>query len=195
MKIVELYPQSLDLKAISEAAEAISAGRLIIYPTDSHPALAADVSNRKAVEALCRLKGIDPAKHTLTLVCHSISQAARYVRMDNRAFEVVKRNTPGPFTFILPAGNDLPREIKGRKQVGIRVPDNAIARALAAELDHPFLSGSIGTTDPSELEHNVNILLTDAMADYVAEPQSTAIVNLMDSSSPIIEREGPRELA
>lgn len=185
---------NVDQRVIDRAADALRRGELVIYPTDSHPALAADSLNSGAIAALCRAKGVNPEKHTLTLVCDSIATAAQYARIDNRAFSIIKRNTPGPFTFILPPSTSLPKVYKGRKEVGIRIPDNDIARALAAELGHPLLSGSIGEVDPSDFEHVAAMQIADGSAEY-AEVQSSAVVSLLDSSSPEILREGPVELA
>lgn len=195
MEIITLSPYNVDTRAIERAGAALRAGKLVIYPTDSHPALAADSLNTGAIAELCRLKGVNPEKHTLTLVCDSIAMASQYARIDNRAFQLIKRNVPGPFTFILPPATTLPKVYKGRKEVGIRIPDNSIAEALASELGHPLLSGSIGMSDPIELEHRVEMLLVDESAEYSAEPQSTAIVNLLDSSNPEVTREGPVDLS
>lgn len=195
MEIITLSPYNVDTRAIERAVAALRTGKLVIYPTDSHPALAADSLNTGAIAELCRLKGVNPEKHTLTLVCDSIAMASQYARIDNRAFQLIKRNIPGPFTFILPPATTLPKVYKGRKEVGVRIPDNSIAEALAAELGHPLLSGSIGVSDPMELEHKVEMLLVDESAEYSAEPQSTAIVDLLDSSNPEVTREGPVELS
>lgn len=194
MEVISVYPASIDNRAIQRAADIIRKGGIVIYPTDSNPALAADSLNPAAVAALCRLKGIDSARQTLSIVCSSIAQAAQYSRIDNRAYNVLKRNLPGPFTFILPSVSALPKPFKNRKQVGVRVPDNAIARALAEELGHPIVSGSLGGTDPYELESQVELMLIDADADYDGPRQSTAIISLIDSSNPEIIREGPSEL-
>jgi len=194
MEIVSLQPYNVDMRVIERAADLLRAGRLVIYPTDSHPALAADSLNPSAIAGLCRLKGVNPDKHTLTLVCDSIASASQYARIDNLAFQILKHNVPGPFTFILPPAPSLPKVYKGRKEVGIRIPDNDIARALAAELGHPLLSGSIGESDPMELERHIDMLLVDASAEYVMEPRSSAIVNLLDSEAPEVIREGSQEL-
>ncbi len=194
MEVIGIYPKSIDMRAIERAVDIIKEGGVVIYPTDSNPALAADSLNPSAIAALCRLKGIDPAKQTLSIVCASIAQAAQYARIDNRAFDVIRRNLPGPFTFILPPVPALPKAFKHRKQVGVRVPDNEIARALAEELGHPILSGSLGSVDPFELESQVDLMITDADSDPDSERQSTAIVSLLDSSNPEILREGPVEL-
>ncbi|MBD5239902.1 MAG: threonylcarbamoyl-AMP synthase [Bacteroidales bacterium] len=194
MEVLSIYPKSIDVRAIERAVDIIRKGGVIIYPTDSNPALAADSLNPQAIATLCRLKGIDPAKQTLSIVCDSIAQAAQYARIDNRAFDIIRRNLPGPFTFILPPVAALPKQFKHRKQVGVRVPDNDIARALAEELGHPIVSGSLGNVDPFELESQVELMITDAMADADEPRQSTAIVSLLDSSNPEILREGPSEL-
>ena len=194
MEVLSIYPKSIDVRAIERAVDIIRKGGVIIYPTDSNPALAADSLNPQAIATLCRLKGIDPAKQTLSIVCDSIAQAAQYARIDNRAFDIIRRNLPGPFTFILPPVAALPKQFKHRKQVGVRVPDNDIARALAEELGHPIVSGSLGNVDPFELESQVELMITDAMADADEPRQSTTIVSLLDSSNPEILREGPSEL-
>ena len=134
MEIITLSPYNVDSRAIERAVAALRAGKLVIYPTDSHPALAADSLNTGAIAELCRLKGVNPEKHTLTLVCDSIAMASQYARIDNRAFQLIKRNVPGPFTFILPPATTLPKVYKGRKDVGVRIPDNSIADALDADL-------------------------------------------------------------
>ncbi len=192
MEIQTLY--SVDQRAIDRAVELMKRGAIIIYPTDTHPALAADSLNTDAIQALCRLKGVNPEKHTLTLVCDSIATAAQYAKIDNRAFAIIKRNTPGPFTFILPPALTLPKVYKGRKEVGIRIPDNEIARALAEELGHPLLSGSIGTSDPTELDNDVELLIIDGNQEYEVEVLSSTIVSLMDSAEPELIREGSMQL-
>lgn len=194
MEVLSIYPKSIDMRAIERAVDIIREGGVVIYPTDSNPALAADSLNPQAIATLCKLKGIDPAKQTLSIVCESIAQAAQYARIDNRAFDIIRRNLPGPFTFILPPVAALPKPFKHRKQVGVRVPDNDIARALAGELGHPIVSGSLGGIDPFELESQIELMITDAMADSDEPRQSTALVSLLDSSNPEILREGPREL-
>lgn len=194
MEVLSIYPKSIDMRAIERAVDIIREGGVVIYPTDSNPALAADSLNPQAIATLCKLKGIDPAKQTLSIVCESIAQAAQYARIDNKAFDIIRRNLPGPFTFILPPVAALPKPFKHRKQVGVRVPDNDIARALAGELGHPIVSGSLGGIDPFELESQIELMITDAMADSDEPRQSTALVSLLDSSNPEILREGPREL-
>ncbi len=142
MKILKIHPTSVDDRYISEAVAALRSGEIIIYPTDTLYALGCDALNNRAVERLCRIKGINPDKNLLSVVCDGLSQASFYARIDNRAFALLKKYLPGPFTFVLPASTNLPKIFKGRHQVGIRIPDNAIARRLAEELGNPLMSSS-----------------------------------------------------
>lgn len=192
MEIQTLY--SIDQRAIDRAVDFMRRGAIIVYPTDTHPALAADSLNSDAIQYLCRLKAVNPEKHTLTLVCDSIATASQYAKIDDRAFAIIKRNIPGPFTFILPPALSLPKVYKGRKEVGIRIPDNEIARTLAAELGHPLLSGSLGTIDPTELDNDVAFMIIDGNQEYQVEVLSSTIVSLMDSSDPELLREGSLQL-
>ena len=141
MRTLKMYPTSINMQYVDMLVKALKDGDVIVIPTDTRYALACDALNNRAIERVCRLKNIDPKKHPLSIVCADLSQASEYARIDNRAFQIVKRNTPGPFTFILPPATTLPKVYKGRKEVGVRIPDNEIARALAAELGHPLLIG------------------------------------------------------
>ena len=143
MKTLRMYPSSLNDRYLDEAVEAMGRGEIIIYPTDTLYALGCDALNNGAIEKLCRVKGLNPQKQTLSIICDGLSMASEYARIDNEAFRILRTNLPGPFTFILPASTRLPKVFKGRRTVGVRIPDNAIARALAERLGHPVLSTSI----------------------------------------------------
>ena len=149
---------------------------------------------------ICRIKNINPQKNTLSIICCDISQASEYARIDNRAYAVLRQYTPGPFTFILPASTTLPKAFKGRRQVGLRIPDNPIPRALAEELGHPIMTTSIPTeslteneiTSPDEIsiryESNPEIgLIIDGGEGFTIP---STIVDLTDSSNPEIIRQG-----
>lgn len=205
MKTFLIYPSSINSRVIAECADALRDGKLIIYPTDTLYAIGCDALNQGAIERLCHLKNLNPQKNTLSVICSDISQASEYARIDNKAFATLRRNTPGPFTFILPASTTLPKAFKGRRQVGLRIPDNEIARALAAELGHPMLTTSIpadGLTDeelslPDEIllryDNNPSIDLMIDGGEGATTPST--IVDLTDSSSPSILREGLGQLS
>ncbi len=157
MQLIEVHPENPNRRAISRIVEALRDGAIIIYPTDTIYAIGCDALNVRAVERICRIKGVEPGKAHLSIVCHDLSDAARWVWINDATFKLMRKNTPGAFTFILPAGSQLPKLYKQRKTVGIRVPDNNIPRAIVEELGNPLLSTSIAideeepayTTDPT----------------------------------------------
>lgn len=119
----------------------------MIYPTDTLYAIGCDALNVKAVERICRLKGINPEKTNLAIVCASISQAAEYARIDNKCYKLMRDNTPGPFTFLFRSASTLHRAFKGRKIVGIRIPDNRLDISIVERLDKPLLTTSVEFDD------------------------------------------------
>lgn len=198
MKQLRMYPSSLNDRFLDEAVECLQDGGVIIYPTDTLYALGCDALNNGAIERLCKIKGVDPRRQTLSVVCDGISMASEYARVDNEAFRILRANLPGPFTFILPASTSLPKVFKGRKEVGIRVPANPIATALAGRLGHPLLSTSIPQdedgVDPATvaLEYEgVAALLIDGGE---GEGVPSTVVDITDSRNPEIIREGKGEL-
>lgn len=199
-----MYPTSINERYIDQAVEELRRGAVIIYPTDTRYAIGCDALNNRAVEAVCRLKGINPDKQRLSMVCADISQASEYARIDNDAFRVMRANLPGPFTFILPASTRLSKAFKGRKEVGTRVPDNAIARRLAETLGTPLLSTTANweDADPDDLANPEAIAdrygresVITLMIDGGPAPADldSAVVSLIDSRSPEILRPGPAE--
>lgn len=202
MKILTIYPNSVNQRHIDDAVEALRRGEIIVYPTDTFYALGADALNNRAVERLCRLKGINPDKNLLSVVCSGLSQAAEYARIDNRAFRLMKENLPGAFTFILPASSSLPKVFKSRKTVGVRVPDNAIARALAESLGNPVMSASVPLGDSDDalaeasdpralgLRYSGTPEVTLVMDGGDGGTEGSTIIDCLDSSAPEIIRQG-----
>lgn len=201
MKTFKMYASSINDRYVDEMVGMLRSGAIIIYPTDSLYAVGCDALNNRAVERVCRLKGINPDKQRLAIVCSDISQASEYARIDNEAFRLMKGNLPGPFTFILPASSRLSKAFKGRREVGVRVPDNEIARHLASALGNPLLTTTIewDDADPDDLCQPSSISLhyadtVDAVVDGgEGHASPSAVVSLLDSSSPEILREGPVE--
>lgn len=198
MKQLRIYPSSINERFIEEAVASLREGNLIIYPTDTVYAIGCDALNNNAIEQICALKGVDPRKQTLSVVCADISQASAYARIDNRAFALLRQYTPGAVTFILPASTSLPKVFKGRKSVGVRVPANPIAVALAEALGNPLLSmsTSISDGDPAEASEPDAVALEYAdRIGLMIDGGScggglSTVVDLTDSSSPEIIREG-----
>lgn len=198
MKSLRIYPTSINDRYLDEALRALKDGNIIIYPTDTLYALGCDALNNRAIETLCKFKGIDPRRSTLSVVCADISMASEYARIDNEAFRILHRNLPGPFTFILPAASTLPKVFKGRRTVGIRIPDSTIACAIAERLGHPLLSTSItadcDSSDPTELIHEYGSIASLFIDGGAADGTPSAIIDITDSRAPEIVREGKIEL-
>lgn len=198
MKTLTIFPDNPNERHIAEAARALEQGEIIVYPTDTLYAMGCDALNPKAIERLCRLKGLNPDKNLLSVVCSDLSMASDYARIDNPAFRLMKDYLPGPFTFILRASTTLPKVFKGRKSVGIRVPDNSIARAVAAELGHPILSTSVPddddhsvcSPDAVELLYENNNLVTLMINGGEGGIEPSTIVDITDTDNPQILRQG-----
>lgn len=144
MKLLKMIPESPNERFIDIAVEALRRGEIIIYPTDTLYALGCNALNNNAIERICRLKGMKSDKTSLSIICEDISEIAKYAKLNNSQFRMLKDNLPGPFTFILPALSKLPKAFKGRKEVGVRIPDNRIAMALVKALGNPIMTTSVG---------------------------------------------------
>lgn len=196
MTILKMYPTSLNEKYLEIATGILRDGGIIIYPTDTLYAIGCDALNNSAIERICRIKGINPQKTELSIICHDISQAAEYARIDNRAFRMLREYLPGQFTFLLPASTTLPKVFKGRKTVGIRIPDNAIATSLAEMLGNPLLTTSVeddgegGVIYPESLamqyEGVVDLLIDGGEGTDIP----STVVDITDSADPSVIRQG-----
>lgn len=201
MKTVKIYPSSIDERMIARAVDTVRQGGVIIYPTDTLYAFGCDALNNRAIERVCRLKNIDIRRENLSIVCADISQASEYARIDNRAFRYLREYLPGPYTFVLPAATTLPKVFKGRKTVGIRVPDNPITIALAEELGHPLLSTSVPVDGelPEEYADPDSLALKyEGQADMIVDggdggASGSTVIDLTDSTSPEVLRIGAGE--
>jgi tRNA threonylcarbamoyl adenosine modification protein (Sua5/YciO/YrdC/YwlC family) len=145
--LIKLYENSPSQRETDKAIQILRDGGIIIYPTDTVYAMGCDALNVKAVEKICKIKGINPQKSNLSIICPNLSNISEYAKVNNTVFKLMKHNLPGPFTFILNATTNLPRIYKSRKEVGIRVPDNAITLKLASELGNPVLTASVRRKD------------------------------------------------
>lgn len=202
MKVLKIYPGSVNMRHIAEAVEALRQGHAVIYPTDTMYGIAVNALDKKAVATLCRIKGLDPDRNLMSIVCADLSQASRYARIDNAAYNILKEYLPGPFTFVLPSSTHLPKVFKGRKTIGLRIPDNEVAQELAAGLDAPLLTGSVDfdedmpemATEPDSLAlvyaDNVAVVLDYGQGGTVP----STIVDITDPDEPQILRQGKGEL-
>ncbi|QJD97633.1 threonylcarbamoyl-AMP synthase [Mucilaginibacter robiniae] len=172
--LIKIYPENPNPKAIEQVAAVLRKGGLIIYPTDTVYGLGCDITNPKAIEAIARIRQIKPEKANFSFICYDLSNISAYTKpIDNVAFRVLKKALPGPFTFIFNASNNVPKLLSSNKKtVGIRVPDNNIAREIVKALGNPIVSSSIRdeddiieySTDP-ELIHEKYENLVDLVID------------------------------
>ena len=147
-EFIRIYEENPNPKEIKKVVDVLRKGGLVIYPTDTVYGLGCDITNTKALEKIARIKGIKLAKANWSFICTDLSNLSDYVRqIDTATFKILKRALPGPYTFILPGNNNLPKEFKKKKTVGIRVPDNSIVKALVEELGNPIVSTSIRDDD------------------------------------------------
>ena len=154
--MTKIYPENPNLKEIDKIIAVLRDGGLVIYPTDTVYAIGCDALNVRAVEKICKLKGIDPRKSNLSIICYDLSNISEYAKVNNMVFKVMKKNLPGPFTFILPTSGELPKIYKNKKEVGIRIPDNNIIRELVKQLGNPILTTSIHDEDDDIVEYSTD---------------------------------------
>lgn len=159
MRLLKVFADNPNERYIELAADVMRCGGIVIYPTDTLYALGCDALNNNAIEKICKLKGVKSERTNLSIICEDLSEVAKYARLDNANFRLLKDNLPGPFTFILPALSKLPRAFKGRKTVGVRIPDNTVAAALVRALGNPIMTTSVPV---------------DADTDYYTEPELIA---------------------
>lgn len=188
--MLHIHPQNPQPRFISQAAEVLKKGGVIIYPTDTIYGLGCDIFNTDAIERICRIKQITPQKAQLTFVCRDLSHLSDYAKaISTPTFRLLKKALPGPFTFILEASRQVPKLLKSKKDtVGIRVPDNKIALALIEELDHPIMSVSLPMdgdvayyTDPEQMQERFGKLV-DLVID--GGPGNIVPSTVVDCTSP-----------
>ena len=151
--LLKLYNNNNSRRDLDHIAEVLNNGGVIIYPTDTTYAIGCHALKERAIERVCEIKGIDTKHHLLSVVSHDISSVSELVRIDNDTFRLMRDTLPGPFTFILPAGNRLPKIFKNRKEVGIRIPDCPITREICEVLGAPLLSTSLKVAENEDTEY------------------------------------------
>jgi tRNA threonylcarbamoyl adenosine modification protein (Sua5/YciO/YrdC/YwlC family) len=197
-KLIKLYEDNPSEKHIKEIVEVLKNDGLIIYPTDTVYGLGCDINSKKALEKIALIKQIKLEKANLSFVCDSLSNLSDYVaQIDSNTFKILKRNLPGPYTFILPGNNNLPKVFKKKKTVGIRVPDHNICISIVKALGNPIVSTSIKdeddileyTTDPSLIHEKwdklVDIVIDGGYGDNIA----STVIDLT-TPEPNLIREG-----
>jgi tRNA threonylcarbamoyl adenosine modification protein (Sua5/YciO/YrdC/YwlC family) len=142
---LHIHPLNPQHRHITTAVQILDKGGVIIYPTDTIYGLGCDIQQPKAIQKVCRIKNIDPAKAQLSFICYDLSDLSRFTKtISTSTYRLLKHHLPGPYTFILPASREVPKLLKNKKDtIGLRVPDNLIARSIVKELGRPILSASL----------------------------------------------------
>lgn len=201
MRRLKIYEENPNATEIGKAVEVLREGGIVIYPTDTIYALGCDALNVRAVERICRIKGINPQKVNLSIICRELSWVSKYAKLNNLYFKLLKRNLPGAFTFILPTSSSLPKIYKNRKTVGVRIPDHAITLALVEALGNPLLTTSV-SVDDEEPEYGTDPELIaeryESVADLIIDggeggtiPSTTVDCT---GDEPVVLREGKGDL-
>lgn len=197
-QFIKIYPENPNEAAISKVVKVLREGGLVIYPTDTVYGLGCDITNSKALERIAKIKGIKLEKANFSFICHDLSNISDYVRqIDTATFKILKRTLPGPYTFILPGNNNLPKEFKKKKTVGIRVPDNPIVLEIVKQLGNPIVSTSIHdddevleySTDPELIFEKWQNLVDLVVDGGYGDNQASTIIDLSEGE-PIVIREG-----
>jgi tRNA threonylcarbamoyl adenosine modification protein (Sua5/YciO/YrdC/YwlC family) len=197
---LHIHPQNPQARNISTAVDILSKGGVIIYPTDTIYGLGCDIRQPKAIERICRIKNIEPAKARLSFVCYDMSDMSRYVKnIPTSLFRMLKQHLPGPYTFILPASKEVPKLLKSKKDtVGLRIPDNNIARSIVKELGRPVLSVSLPGemveeyTDPELIYRNFQKLVDVVIDGGIGGMVPSTVIDCT-GDEPVMIRKGAGE--
>ena len=202
-EFIKLYNENPNEKDINRVVEVLRRGGLIIYPTDTVYGLGCDITNTKALEKIARIKGVKLEKANFSFVCSDLKNLSDYVKqIDTSTFKLLKRTLPGPYTFIMQGNNNLPKDFKKKKTVGIRVPDNLIARTIVEKLGNPIVSTSIYdeddvieyTTDPELIfekwQNKVDLVIDGGYGDN----EASTVIDL-SGDAPKVLREGKGDIS
>ena len=198
-EFIKLYNENPNPKEIARVVKVLQSGGLIIYPTDTIYGLGCDITKTKSLEKIAKIKGVQLEKANLSFICNDLSHLSDYVKqLDSATFKILKRALPGPYTFILPGSNNLPKVFKKKKTVGIRIPDNNIIRTLVAELGNPIVSTSIRdeddvleyTTDPELIFEKWQGLVDIVIDGGYGDNEPSTVIDLTEEPSVIREGKG-----
>lgn len=201
-ELIKIYEENPSPKEIQKVVNVLKSGGLIIYPTDTVYGLGCDITNNTALEKIAQIKGVKLEKANFSFIVEDLSNLSEYASINNQNFKILKRNLPGPYTFILPGSNNLPSVFKKKKTVGIRVPNNNISKALVTALGNPIVSTSIKdddevleyTTDPELIVEKwgklVDLVIDGGYGDNVA----STVIDLTNDDPEVI-REGKGDLS
>lgn len=201
-QVLEIHPENPQLRLVRLAVECLKKGGIIAFPTDSAYALGCQLGNKAAADRIRRIRQVD-ADHNFTLVCRDLSELATYARVDNSVFRLLKAHTPGAYTFILEATNEVPRRLQHPKRntIGLRVPDNKITQTILEELQEPLMSVTLilpgdrqPQSDPSLIKEALHGRVDMIIDGGASSLDPTSILDLTDGTA-VVLREGKGDVA
>lgn len=167
--LLKLYTDTNVYEDMQQVVDTLNDGGLVIFPTDCRYVIGCHALKTHSVEKICRLKGIDPMRNRLSIICYDLSTISEYAKLDTGTFKLIKKNVPGPFTFILPGSNRLPKMFFNRKEVGVRMPDNNITMEVARLLEVPIVAASLPVPEDEDEDYFTNPELIDEMFGDVVD--------------------------
>ncbi len=193
---IQIHPKDPQPRLIKQVVETLKDGGVIVYPTDTIYGLGCDIYNHKAVERICRIKGIDPKKAQFSIVCSDLSHLSTFAKqISTSTYRTLKEYLPGPYTFVLPASKQVPKILQGRKDtIGLRVPDNKITIALIKELGNPILSTSLPGedveeyTDPEIIYENYQNLVDVVVDGGIGGTVPSTVVQFQDDEFELVRQ-------
>jgi tRNA threonylcarbamoyl adenosine modification protein (Sua5/YciO/YrdC/YwlC family) len=195
--LLQLHPDNPQPRNIKAIVECLFDGGVIIYPTDTIYGLGCNIFKQKAIERICRIKQIDVSKAQMSFICYDLSDLSNYTKsISTPLYRLLKSYLPGPYTFILPASKQVPKILKGRKDtIGLRIPDNNIARSIVKELNNPILSTSLPGemveeyTDPELIHENFKNLVDIVVDGGIGGMVPSTIIDCT-TDDPVVIRKG-----
>ena len=196
-RFLEIHPKNPQPRLIRQAVEIIRDGGVVVYPTDSCYALGCHIGDKAAMERIARIRETDKHHH-FTLVCRDLSEIARYARVNNRQYRLLKSYTPGPYTFILPATRETPKRLQNEKRrtIGIRIPDHPVPQAILAELGEPLMSSTLllpgddlPMTEGREIQARLEHLVDGVIDGGHCGLEPTSVIDLA-GDIPTVARQG-----
>jgi len=196
--LLRIYPENPNSKEIKKVVDCLKNGGVIIYPTDTVYGMGCDVNNKKAMERVCRIKGLDINKHNLAFVCYDLSHIAAFTKqLATSTYKLMKKTLPGPYTFILEANNSIPKLFKNsKKEIGIRIPNNNITREIVKELGNPIATTSVKdkdmlieySADPELIHEHFNKLVDIVIDGGYGEVIPSTIVDFTNNVPEVIRK-------
>ena len=202
--MIKLFNDNPNIKQIEKIVSVLQKGGVIVYPTDTVYGIGCDITNTKAIDKIAKIKGVNPSKKNFAFICYDLSHLSNYAKLiDSNIYKLMKRNLPGPFTFVLNASNNVPKVFKSKKKtVGIRIPDNNIIREIVRILGNPILTTSLHdeddlieyTTDPEIINETYKDIVDIIVDGGYGNNEASTVVDCTDNKIEIL-RQGLGELS